>query len=434
MNDFESAVVACAMLDAKSFWRVADILRPEHFRDGELASLWSAISANARADRPFDLLTMSDSHGRGVLEIANGEYRMGVVRSYAERIVDAYVARSVETAGHRITLLEGSGTERLAEAQRIVRDINTGVAEVRTAQALMREVVQDMQRQANDKRALTGLTTGWRHFDAWTSGLMPGTLNIVAGRPSMGKSVFGMQIGMHAAINGHGVHIASLEMSAEACMKRLISAESRVPFEHVKNATNIEDEEWPRVFDASTRLANAPLTIDDQAFSLDAICARIRQQSMSRGIALAVIDYLGYMDLPKGERQDLRVQEATRALKRLAKELQIPIVLIAQLNRGVEGRQNRRPGMSDLRDSGAIEQDADLICLLHREDYYDKDSHLAGFAELIVAKQRDGKTGTLPMKHRFDVMRFEEAEELPNEPHQPTQERGFAKRFGRSAA
>lgn len=217
-------------------------------------------------------------------------------------------------------------------------------------------------------------------------------------------------------------------------MKRMIAAESRVPFEHVKNAAAIEDEEWGRVIDASTRLAESPLTIDDQAFALDAICARIRQQALSRGIQLAVIDYLGYMDLPKGERQDLRVQEATRALKRLAKELQIPIVLIAQLNRGVEGRANRRPGMSDLRDSGAIEQDADLICLLHREDYYDKDSHLAGFAELIVAKQRDGKTGTLPLKHRFDVMRFEEAEDLPDSPREQPQERGFAKRFKREAA
>lgn len=431
----EAALLGASLVDPSAYWRIADLIRPEHFTTSECAAIWRTIVRLAAAGDAFDAVTVGETCGPLATELAaNSSYSRANVRAYADRVVDAYLARTVDNAGRRISTLDGTGAERLAAAQRIVRDISAGAAPVRTARDVLQGVVARMQQQCDTGGEMAGLSTGLGHLDRMTSGLQPGDLVIVGGRPSMGKSVLASQFSMHAALNGKGAHVASLEMSAEDWLSRMIAADGRVDFQLVRHARDLGVEEWPRVHEASARLSNSPLTIDDQAFALDAICARIRQQAMATGLSIAVVDYLTYIDLPKGERQDLRVQECTRTLKRLAKELQIPLVLVCQLNRDVESRTNKRPTLGDLRDAGAIEQDADLILFLYRDDYYEPKHHTAGFAELIVAKQRNGKTGTLPLKHDFSHMRFDEAEGLPSaapeDPDRPG--RGFASRYGKA--
>lgn len=426
----EAAVLGACLVDPTAYWRIADLLKPVHFAEQDDRAVFIAIRDAAAKGNAFDAVTLSDTLGRYPLDLANGSYSVANVRAYAVRVFEGYQARAVTNAGHAILALAGTGPERLTQAQRIVRDISTGSSPVKTARDVLRDVVPAMQREC-DGTAAVGVPTGWAHVDAATGGMRGGELWIVAGRPAMGKSVFAMQTAMTAAVAGKSVHVATLEMTAEETLRRMIAAESRVPFAKVRNAGEIDPEDWPRITDATARLAGAKLSLDDAAYGLEEICARVRQRAMAEGLDLVVIDYLGYIALPKADSYALAIQDGTRTLKRLAKELQVPVMLVAQLNREVGSRSSHRPVLTDLRDSGAIEQDADVVILLHRDDYYAPECETAGFAEAIIAKQRNGQTRSLAMRHRFDVMRFEEAEGLPSV-ERPA--RGFAKTRWRAGA
>ena len=424
----EEALLACCMADANAYWRIADLVKPEHFTQPADRRLFTLLRERATQGLACDAVSILDADhglGRHALELAAGNYATANVRAYGQRVFERAQSRAVLAAGTQIAALTGTGPEMLAEAQRIVRSISAGSSPVKTARDVLRDVVPAMQREC-DGTEQASVPTGWGHIDRATGGMRPGELWIVAGRPAMGKSVFAMQAAMSAALGGKSAHVATLEMTAEETMRRMLSAESRLPYAKVRNAGELQDEDWPRMSDATARLAGARLSLDDTAYGLDEICARIRQRAMSDGLDLAVIDYLGYIALPKADTFALSVQEGTRTLKRLAKELQIPVLLVAQLNREVGSRASHRPVLTDLRDSGAIEQDADVVILLHRDDYYAPECPTAGFAEAIIAKQRNGMTCALAMRHRFDVMRFEEADALPAVERRP--ERGFARR------
>lgn len=412
--NFETAVLGACLVDPSAYWRIADLTKPEHFTLGAHVEVWRAIVEMAAKGDTFDAVTVMERCGRIALDLANSSYSTANVRAYAERLADAYLARAVGTAGKRIGALDGNGAERLAEAQRIVREISAGSAGVKHARDVVRAIQDRMQAQHDKLEAPAGLSTGSRNLDRKLSGgLKPGQFVIIAGRPSMGKTLLALQIAKCVALAGHGVHVVTLEMSAEEVMERAIACESHVSISKVMDAAQMDAEEQGRATIAAGLLYRAPLTLDDETNGLDALCARIRQEAMSRGLALAVIDYLSYIEPPKAERHDLAMQVITRTLKRLARELRIPIILLAQLNRKVEERKDRRPMLSDLRDAGAIEQDADVVILLYRADYYEPQHHTAGFAEAIVAKQRNGSTGSVPFRHRLDLMRFDEADALP---------------------
>lgn len=422
--NIEAAVLGACLNDATAYWRIADLTRPEHFTTGVHADIWRTLVELARKGDAIDPVLMVERHGSVVLDIASGNVLTANVRAYATKLADSHTSRAVTLAGKRIAELDGPGVDRLSQASQILRDISVGGRSVKTVREVLRPVYERMQRDCDEKKQVQGLSYGWGNLDAMTSGLHPGQLVVVAGRPAMGKSVFAVQLAMQVGLGGSGVHLATLEMTADECLERMIAAEGMVPFSYIKHAAKLEDSDWAKVTAASARLTEAPIKFDDEAFALDDIVARIRQHAMADGIGLAVIDYLGYVKLPKAERHDLAVQDATRTLKRLAKELHIPVVLLAQLNREVGTRSDNRPRLTDLRDSGAIEQDADVVILLHRADYYDPAKN-AGYAEAIIAKQRNGPTGTCHMRHRFDVMRFEESEAPPYVEERST---GFAKR------
>jgi replicative DNA helicase len=263
------------------------------------------------------------------------------------------------------------------------------------------------------KELVTGVATGFRDFDSRTAGLQPADLIIIAGRPSMGKTALGLNIAQHVGIQvGRPVAIFSLEMSREQLVMRMLCAEARIDSSKLRTGF-LSREDWPRLTKAAGVLSEARIYIDDTPAqsSLD-IRAKARRLRVEVGdLALVIVDYLQLMQgRSRSENRQQEISEITRALKALAKELQVPVVALSQLSRAVEQRKPPRPQLSDLRESGAIEQDADVVALIYREELYDEETQKKGVAEIILAKQRNGPTGTVELAFRGEYTRFDNLE------------------------
>jgi replicative DNA helicase len=254
------------------------------------------------------------------------------------------------------------------------------------------------------------LPTGWHEFDEWTAGLQPGELVIIAGRPSMGKTTFAMNIAEHAVIKRkQPVAVFSMEMPGEQLAMRMMSSLGRIDQHRIRTG-KLEDDDWPRLTSAVSLLAEAPLFIDDSsALSPIEVRARARRLQREYGqLGLIIIDYLQLMRVPGNvENRATEIAEISRSLKALAKELYVPVVALSQLNRSLEQRSDKRPVMSDLRESGALEQDADLICFIYRDEVYNPESADKGIAEIIIGKQRNGPIGKVPLTFLGRYTRFE---------------------------
>jgi replicative DNA helicase len=265
----------------------------------------------------------------------------------------------------------------------------------------------DMLHQSQGQ--LTGVATGYTDLDRMTAGLQPGDLVIVAGRPSMGKTTLALNIAENAAIAGNTpVAVFSMEMSREQLSMRMISSLGRVDQSHLRTGM-FGDEDWARINSAIAQMKAAPVYIDDSgALTPTEVRARARRLSRERGLGLIVIDYLQLMQVPgTKENRATEISEISRSLKALAKELKLPVIALSQLNRSVEQRTDKKPVMSDLRESGAIEQDADVIILIYREEVYDPDTPRKGIADIIIAKQRNGPTGEVHLTFLGKYTRFE---------------------------
>jgi replicative DNA helicase len=261
----------------------------------------------------------------------------------------------------------------------------------------------------NSEGHITGLPTGYDDLDRMTAGLQGGDLVIVAGRPSMGKTSLAMNIAEHAAISaGVPVAIFSMEMSAEQLSFRMISSLGRVNQSHLRTG-NFSDEDWHRINAAVSLMSEANIFIDDTpALNPTEVRARSRRLSREHGLGLIVLDYLQLMQVPgTAENRATEISQISRSLKALAKELAVPIIALSQLNRSVEQRTDKRPVMSDLRESGAIEQDADLIAFIYREEVYNKETMRKGIADIIIAKQRNGPIGEVPLTFLGEYTKFE---------------------------
>jgi replicative DNA helicase len=255
---------------------------------------------------------------------------------------------------------------------------------------------------------LYGVPTGFRELDELTNGLHDGQLIVVAGRPGLGKSTLGMDFLRAAAIKSHvSAVLFSLEMGRSEITMRLLSAEAQILLSHLRTG-QMTDQDWNRLARRMGEIAQAPLFIDDSPnLSMMEIRAKARRLKQRHDLKLIVVDYLQLMSSPKrSENRQQEVAEMSRSLKLLAKELEVPVVAISQLNRGAEQRQDKRPQMADLRESGAIEQDADMVILLHREDAYERESPRAGEADLIVAKHRNGQTKDVVVLSQLHYSRF----------------------------
>ncbi|MNS95609.1 Replicative DNA helicase [compost metagenome] len=257
-------------------------------------------------------------------------------------------------------------------------------------------------------------------LDKMTAGLHPGEMTVVAARPSMGKTAFSLNIAQHIALRmKKTVAYFSLEMTKESMMMRMLAAESKVSMGDIRNG-RIQDSAWPKLINAASSLSEASIYIDDTpGVSPFEIRSRARRLKAEHGLDVIMIDYLQLMSMKQRfDSREREVAEISKSLKAIAKELQIPVIALAQLNRGVEGRSDRRPMTSDLRESGSIEQDADVIMMLYRDDYYDKeDQDKQGHAEVIIGKQRNGATGTVKLRFDAQYNRFRDAEAGESAPH-----------------
>ncbi|WP_225752601.1 replicative DNA helicase [Actinotalea sp. Marseille-Q4924] len=334
---------------------------------------------------------------------------------YARIVRERAVLRRLVEAGTRIVQLgyaaDGGDVEELvnnAQAEIYAVSENRTSEDYLPLSEIINGAMEEIEAASNRGEGMVGVPTGFSDLDRLTNGLHPGQMVVIAARPAMGKSTMGLDVLRSAAIRHNMASVIfSLEMSRNEITMRLLSAEGRVPLQNMRKGT-MRDEDWQRLASTMGKVSQAPLFIDDSPnMSLMEIRAKCRRLKQRHDLKLVVIDYLQLMSSGKRvESRQQEVSEFSRALKLLAKELEVPVIAISQLNRGAEQRTDKRPQMSDLRESGAIEQDADVIILLHREDAYEKESPRAGEADIIVAKHRNGPTDNIVVAFQGHYARF----------------------------
>jgi replicative DNA helicase len=387
--------------------------------------VYTAISDLLGRGEPVDAISVSDELTKcgEITRVGGGPYLHTLTESvptaanavYYARIVGekAMLRRLIEAGTHAAQMgyaAEGDAVDLVDAAQAEMMSITEQGArdEERTLGDVLPGVVDRMQEAAAGKRGLIGITTGFADLDSLTQGLKPGQLVVVGARPAMGKTTLALDFARAAAL-GVGIPTAffSLEMGEEELTHKLMAAEARVPLHRVQ-AGNLSEEDWSAVGKVLPRLAEAPLVIDDDANrTIPQIRSMCRRMKRTRNLRLVVVDYLQLVT-PAG-RYDTRqeaVSQMSRELKLLAKELGVTVIALSQLNRGPEARPDKKPQVSDLRESGAVEQDADIVVLVHREDVYDKETLRAGEADLIVAKHRNGPTATVTVAFQGHYSRF----------------------------
>ncbi len=426
----EQAVLGSLMLDNQTWDSVADKIVEGDFYRRNHQLIFRVIDQLAEQQIPFDIVTLSDSlRSMGELDNVGGlPYLIMLVEdtptaanvvAYATIVKDRSVLRQLIHVGTEISNSafnpEGRETAELLEnAERQVFKI----AEQRqrnqggfvSIKPLLAQTVAKIERLYGQEGSITGASTGFTDFDQLTSGLQPSDLVIVAGRPSMGKTTIAMNMAENVALNSNKpVLVFSMEMPGDSLAMRMMSSLGRID-QHKVRTGKLDDDDWPRLTSAISLLANTKLFIDDTpALSPTELRARSRRVAREHGqIGLIVVDYLQLMQSPSsGDNRVQQISDISRGLKALAKELNTPVVALSQLNRNLEQRPNKRPVMSDLRDSGAIEQDADLIVFVYRDEVYNPESPDKGIAEMIIGKQRNGPLGTVRLTFLGQFTRFE---------------------------
>jgi len=428
----ESSVLGGLLLDNSAWDRMGDLLSDNDFYRHEHKLIFSAISTLINASKPADVITVFEqlqnqgkAEGMGGLGYLNSlaQYvpSSSNIRRYAEIVRERSILRKLVTASDEIATNafspQGRAVEKiLDEAEQKIFNIGEEGSRMKqgfqSMDTLVVELMDRVQEMADNPNDITGVPTGFYDLDRMTSGLQAGDLVVLAARPSMGKTAFAINIAEHVALNeGLPVAVFSMEMGAAQLAVRVVGSIGRIDQGHLRTG-KLTDEEWPRLTDAIERLRTVSLHIDETpGLTPSELRANARRLARKCGkLGLIVVDYLQLMSGSSGSDGDNRATELgeiSRGLKMLAKELQCPVIALSQLNRGVEQRTDKRPMMSDLRESGAIEQDADIIMFIYRDDYYNKDSKDPGVAEIIIGKQRNGPTGAVRLTFLKPLTRFE---------------------------
>ena len=424
----EQSVLGGLMLNAQAWDDLADKLVPEDFYHYQHRLIYESLGALAQRQQPLDAVTVSEHlAGRNKLDEAGGlSYLADLVedtpvasniQAWADIVREHSIRRQLIQAGTKIIeqayARDGSETTgllddaerqvfQIAEKRRHNEQVGVQIAD------LVGAAVENIQQRC-DGTGAAGLATGLAKFDELTTGLHGGDLVIVAGRPAMGKTSLAMNWVEHSAmLQGKAAAVFSMEMPAIQLAVRLISSHGRINQQNLRTG-QLSKEEWGRINRSATDMRDAVIVIDDTpALSPTVLRARARRMKRERDIGLIVVDYLQLMQVPNTrENRTNEIAEISRSMKALAKELDIPIIALSQLNRSVEQRDNKRPRMSDLRESGGIEQDADLVVFIYRDEVYNPDSVDKGVAEIIIAKQRNGPTASFRTAFLGQFTRFE---------------------------
>jgi len=445
--DAEAAVLSSCLLSGEALDAVQEILSAEHFYDPRHRLAYEAIIALLQVGRAVDTVSVAGVlRDRGRLEQAGGAAYLAElvdatpaiahVEDHARTVREKWRLRSLIATCQRVAA-EGYGDT--GDVQTFVDEAEQAVFELARIKSEspivpVKEAIRvafDVLTKARQRGGgVTGFSTGFVELDQRTSGLHKGDLYIVAGRPGMGKTAFVLNLATNLAAHhmrttdeqaghvGAGVAFFSLEMPREQLAARMLAAEARVNVANLRSG-NVPNDDWNQLTESASRLGKLPLWLDDTpALSLLDLRAKVRRLQAELGrdgreLGLVAIDYLQLMSGRKGANsREQEISEISRGLKQLAKEMQVPVLALSQLNRGVENRgtKDRKPQLSDLRESGAIEQDADAIMFVYRDDYYNSDSLDAGMAEIIIAKQRNGPTGTIKLRYTKECTRFDNLE------------------------
>ncbi|WP_213956398.1 MULTISPECIES: replicative DNA helicase [unclassified Variovorax] len=428
----ESSVLGGLLLDNGAWDRVADLLEEGNFYRYEHKLIYTAISTLINGSKPADVITVFEnlqSLGKademGGLAYLNSlaQYVPSAsnIRRYAEIVRERSILRKLVSAADEIATnafnTQGKPVDKiLDEAEQKIFHIGEegtrGKQGFQSMDSLVVELLDRVTEMADNPNDITGIRTGFDEFDKMTSGLQPGDMIVLAARPSMGKTSLAINIAEHVALNeGLPVAVFSMEMGASQLAVRIVGSIGRIDQGHLRTG-KLTDEEWPRLTEAIEKLRTISLHIDETpGLTTSELRANSRRLARQYGkLGLIVVDYLQLMSVSSSMNDENRataVGEISRGLKMLAKELKCPVIALSQLSRGVESRTDKRPMMSDLRESGAIEQDADLIMFIYRDDYYNKDSKEPGVAEVIISKHRNGPTGTVKLAFLKPLTKFE---------------------------
>lgn len=408
----EQAVLGLMLVDKDAVLTVIEILKPDDFYKAEHEEIYAAILDLYEASKAIDLLTLKEQlRLRGKYDVINGfeylvsltspMYSVSNVEYYAKIVQEKSILRKLIKSANKISKDSYEAKEdAISITEQAEKEIFNIIQHKENSYALIKEVLVDtfdnLEKLASQEQGVIGIPSGFVDLDNRTLGFLPGQLIIVAARPAMGKSAFALNILSNAALKSNrAVVYFSLEMAKEELVNRILASEAMVDSNKIRSG-KLEDEDWISLTNASGVLSEAKIILDDSAgFSPIELRARCRKLKMEHDIGLVVIDYLQLMDASKSNvSRQADISEISRSLKVLAREIGVPIIALSQLSRAPEQRPDHRPMLSDLRESGSIEQDADMVMFLYRDDYYNPETDKKNVAEVILAKNRAGSTGT----------------------------------------
>lgn len=431
----EKAVLGGVLLKNSVLFSLIDLVNEDDFYSPVHKTIFQAFLDLSRKNSAIDLVTLADELAKaGRLEEVGGPLYLAELAGSTVGAANAlHHARIVREKSVQRRLI-GAASDIITRCFEASQDVNQlldeseqaifAIADAKTVQGaksskeLVATVFEQIEQRMESKELVTGVPTGYYQFDEYTAGLQPSDLIIIAGRPSMGKTAFALNVAMRSsAMHGVPTAIFSLEMSMEQLMQRMLCSWAKVDLSHLRRG-RLDDGDWARLYEAANHLSPAPIFIDDTpALTTMEMRARCRRLKAEHGLGLIVVDYLQLMRASRNiDSREQEISEISRSLKALAKELHVPVVALSQLNRKVEERSDKRPMMSDLRESGAIEQDADVIIFLYRAAAYKRKEELTpedNVAEVIIGKQRNGPTGMVKLTFFKEFTAFENLSDIP---------------------
>jgi replicative DNA helicase len=422
--DAERSVIGAVLLTSDVLMDVVDIVKPDDFYSRNHASIFETIIELFNQNLPVDVVTVTERLAtKGILEtvggipyiasLADGVPLSSNAKQYATIVAEKSIQRKLIKAAYEISKTAYEPEGDISQALEMAEQLVFGISQNRTGKSYvqLRDVLTTVYNKLEEislMKGIPGIPTGYHDLDKMLSGLHDSDLILIAARPGMGKTAFMLNIAQYAAINRKvPVAVFNLEMSNEQLATRMLSSVSQVASEKLRSG-QIQDDDWTRLAEALGPMSEAPIYFDDATdVNVSSIRAKCRKLKLEKDIKLVIIDYIQLMSGSK--RTDNRVQEVSdisRSLKIMAKELNVPVIVGSQLSRDVEKRGDKRPMLSDLRESGAIEQDADIVMFLYRDDYYNPDTEFKNVTEVIVAKHRNGSTGTVKLMFDPELISF----------------------------
>lgn len=412
----EQSVIGCMLMDRDAILTASEILVSEDFYQHQYGVIFDAIVELCNEGKPVDLITLQNRLKEKDLppDISSMEYVRDLlsivatsanVKYYADIVKDKSMLRRMirvnEEIANECYMDKVPADEIMEETEKKIFDLlqRRQTGEFVPIQQVVLNAVNTIEKASKNKGAVTGLATGFTDLDYKTSGFQPSDLILIAARPSMGKTAFALNIAQHMAFKaGKTVAIFSLEMSKEQLVNRLLAMESHVDSQNLRTG-NLKDEDWTKLVEGADIIGGSNLIIDDTpGISIAELRSKCRKYKLEHNLGIIMIDYLQLMSgSGKSDSRQQEISDISRSLKALAREIDVPVIALSQLSRAVEQRPDHRPMLSDLRESGAIEQDADVVMFIYRDDYYHKDTEKKDIAEIIIAKQRNGPIGTVEL-------------------------------------